>query len=183
MILYAPVTTRAAYVELHPAVDTGFQDECLLTEQGSGPRNVAVVLRGGPSTYLGISNLAVAVNDVNWVPLTVTSSGTVLGGPSNFSVGFASCVDAMIGPTVIANIQFFDTGETPCGKIELRPAAGYSWDCLVTCEENYETPAFIDLTVNGVYDIPGPGSEDPVCFCPAVRTQQSTWGKVKALYR
>ena len=177
LISFAPAVAQSAYLGLFPATDDGYLPECNLVEQGSGTRDVAVVLWLG-GTYLGAMSLAISSDDVNWIPLSVTSSWQLIGGASNFSVGFGSCQS---GPIIIATVHYFDPGATTCGTLELGPAAGFGWDILVTCEETYEVPLFVPLTVNGIYDVP-PGGLDPDCYCPSVSTEASTWGRVKALY-
>ena len=178
IVSFFPAVTHAAYIGLYPASDGGYLQECTLVEQGSGLRYVAVVLWLG-GTYLGAESLSISSDEINWSPLTVTSSWQVIGSVNNFSVGFGSCQS---GPLVIATAQYFDPGATPCGTLEIGPPAGFGPDVLVTCEETYETALFVPLTVNGVYDVP-PGGIDPDCWCPSVSTEASTWGRVKALYR
>jgi len=180
LLLLAPVAA-GAYGSLHllPVVDGSYQDECNFVEPaGSGGREVAVVLVGAFDTFAGVDLFRVDTTGINWVPLSVTSSHTLIGGFSGMQVAFGSCLSP---PIVVATLTYFSPGASPCGTLSITPMTG-DGQLLVKCDLSYAPGQHAPLTINGVYDMP-PGGFDPSCWCPTVGTETSTWGRVKALYR
>ena len=179
LLLVTPTLLDAAAVRPVPTTETGYTDHCLFTE---GPTqdvcDVAILAVPGPD-LLGV-RFSVFTQNISWVPIAVYSDYTKVGNWSDLSVAFGSCVTT---PVVAATIRYLSPGTSPCGTVIVGGSPLYGTPLAADCGFAEFSIGGGQMTVNGVYDML-PGMYDPDCFCPAiVTTEQSTWGKVKALYR
>lgn len=179
-----PVTAIAGgTLSLFPVSGGTYQSECNFVEPaGAGAREVAVVLlSGSDGGYVGVDTFGIGHEGINWVALGITSPHALLGSFDGLQVSFGAC---LAPPIVVATLTYYSPGASPCGEISITPMGSTgSWgNILVACDLSYTGVQAGALTVNGVFDMP-PGAPDPYCFCPAVSTEPSTWGRVKSLYR
>jgi len=174
-----PFPVHAADLHLHPIVNGSYVSECNLVEPaGAGLRQVAVVLEFSGENLLGV-RFAIAQSSINWQLLFLTSPFTMIGNYQDVSISFGTCIPT---PVVVATIQYYSPGNSPCGTVRTSAAALQANIYAARCDYSEINVNGAQLTVNGVYDVPI-GGYDPDCFCPALPTSPSSWGKVKALYR
>ncbi|MDH5628229.1 MAG: hypothetical protein OEY69_08040, partial [Candidatus Krumholzibacteria bacterium] len=104
-----------------------------------------------------------------WLALGDTQS------PLGLSIAFKECLEL---PLYLGTIEFMGGGPAPC--CEFAATHPSYWD-------NFSTPAqVVDCNFNE-HDAAGGSvkvSSGPTCPCQnALATEQTTWGRVKALYR
>ncbi|UCH85611.1 MAG: hypothetical protein JSW50_07985 [Candidatus Latescibacterota bacterium] len=108
------------------------------------------------------------IGDTNYFMATVGHSQTGVG------IGYAVCQS---GPIHLMTINYWGLGQTAmCCPLTVEPDPGrlnppreiLMVDCNIDLFVATGTPAIINPT--------------PSCTCPTVRSEETTWGRVKALY-
>lgn len=167
----------AGYVNLYPATAGGWEPICNLVKQDAGFVEVAVVVSPAPvDPLIGIEGIYL-VSEVPWVPLSVTSQHLLVGDWNLMSVAFGACTSE---PVKAATITFVTIANAPCGRMWM--ASSNPAFMMLRCDQVSVDGSNYAMYVNGVYDVP-PGGLDPDCFCLTVGAEETTWGRVKALYR
>jgi len=158
-----------------------FSDEagtsCLLEDHSPGTLDVYVVHTTIPGGAVAVQFAVTVASGFTGTFLSATPAPgfLYLGDPSDYAVAFGGC---FIGTFLVATFQYqgYGTSES-CSSLSLSPAPtspapGYvvsvACDCCVDILST--TPIVINYQQN----------------CPAwciTGTEESTWGKVKALYR
>jgi hypothetical protein len=175
-LLLSPALANAQLF-LYGVSESGYSEACNFVEGFQpGTREVAVVYQFATPETWGVA-FGIRNTDINWTPLNISSDYITVGSFPYLQVALPACVS---GPVVVATLHYYSTGGSPCGRIDFDETNGLL--LRVTCDF-VEQPVFgVGLQINGVYEVP-PGGIDGDCFCPPVRTEQSTWGRVKSLYR
>ncbi len=154
---------------------------CALASNGVGPTSVHVFLVGDggvtavlfgasiPSCWSGATWIGDQVANPNW--LRIGSTQQDLG----LSIAFGECLSL---PLYLGTVNFFGTTEAPCCAFPVTHPAVW---------ENFSTPA--QVADCNFYEVDAAGGSvivtaGPACPCQqALATEQSTWGRVKSLYR
>lgn len=168
---------------------------CSLAGNGVGPSSIHVVLTGsgGVTAVLFGAKIPACWEGATWVRdntalpvVTPESDGNPAGDywlsigntqdPLGLSIAFRGCVDL---PLYLGTIEFIGGSPTPCCEFPVtHPSA---WDNFDTVAQVVDCNNFTEHDADGgsVRVNSGPG-----CECQhALATEESTWGRVKALYR
>lgn len=179
VLISLATTTAHAGWELIP--QSGVVTGCnVIDDDALAVCDVAIVLTGSGS-YSEVSDLAVVLDGTSWAPIAFQTDYLSIGDWNNFAVAFVPCVTP---PITVATVTYFCPGTSPCGQVVLQPSPTFLQYNLYDCDKNPVAGyAYAHMTVNGIYDVPT-GGMDPDCYCPSpLGTEESTWGKVKSLYR
>jgi hypothetical protein len=126
---------------------------------------------GASSTGVRFSAPRPACWNATWIGDNWGSGAKVGSSQSDVTVGFGVCRPL---PVLVLEIQYLAGGTaTPCCKYEIKPIARFAY---TNCNF-FELPMVVGpraVTIN-------PDESCP-CMVP-VSTEESTWGRVKALYR
>jgi hypothetical protein len=178
LLLAAPALAQPyGTLWLVPATDIGYDVTCLFNDdEAKDLCEVAVVLNAFGS-FVGLDGFRVETTQVPWTHLGDFTDYTLIGStPTGASVSFGACIST---PIHVMTILYFCPGTPACGQVFLLPT---QFDITaVKCDNSTQNVGGSPLTVNGILDVP-PGGFDPDCFCPALPTQNSTWGSIKALF-
>jgi hypothetical protein len=169
---------RIAASQEAPGNITVFADEaaasCSITDQTPGPITVYVMHTN--MSGMAVSDFKVAESIgflATYISETIETIGHVGDFRNGITLAYGTCRD---GPLLLGSISYQGHGtSTPCSYLEV-VAWRYPWPYTTNCtEHDYQAPPLGRLYVNAQ-----PG-ECPL-WC-SVATEQSTWGRVKALYR
>jgi hypothetical protein len=115
------------------------------------------------------------VNSSGWSlsASTIAPFLTIGDAFSDVSLAYAGCVNGPAIAVILLSGFAFPVPGTPCGVVEVVAAPGKSAPLTVDCN-------FAELPATGGRFV---FNGDTSCPCNIIATEESTWGKVKNLYR
>jgi hypothetical protein len=144
---------------------------CNITMAASGPASIYVVHKSPGGATGAEWTLGTVPSSLFYAGADVAPGYLSIGNPTaGLSLAYTACVS---GDFLTVTLNFFATGVTPnCTYMSILPSAGKPGVISVDCN-------FAEIPV-----VPGKGilNADGTCDCD-VSTEESTWGKVKNLYR